>query len=316
MDLSIGRNRLRGAFLREEEFFGATFMTVLLFSMMISFVFFPSWIHINPYYSLSVAYKATAVPQKHAPENLPMIAKTQSPFLNGVRHSYYDYSGVKRAFHHRTSLHYLTQFDRQEIAKHILSVLPVKLQKRAISYLPYFFYFSQKYKIDPYWAISIAWTESHFNFKAKSYVGANGIMQIMPRTEEYLLNLLRYSPEHKGNTVLTNIHLGIYYLSKLLKQFDGNYREATVAYNMGPGWVKRWKAKRRRVGSSSNEYLNKVKNYYKQISIAHYHLVKECDKEYLSTYVVRTRKNNQQRIQPTSYKSFSLSFAPLYSYAN
>ncbi len=311
MNLLLTRSKLRRVFVRnEQKLVNFTFEMMLGMSIIVSFILFPSWVHMGPLISVPIISSIKTVPVIAVNGS---ISLSEFNATNG--HSYYDYTGIKRAFNHRTSLHYLTQFERQELPKTVLAVLPKKLQKRAGHLLPYFFYFSQKYKIDPYWAISIGWTESHFNFKAKSYVGADGIMQIMPKTKEYLLGLLRYSPQHKGNEVITNIHLGIYYLSKLLKQFGGNYVEATVAYNMGPGWVNRWKARRRVVGSSTNEYLNKVKRYYGKVSVAHYHMVKGCDYEYLSTYVVRKRNVPREK-QPTSYNSFALSFAPLYSNIN
>jgi hypothetical protein len=226
-----------------------------------------------------------------------------------IEHEYYDISNIPRAFRHKTPLHYLTQFDKKDVIENVLSILPKKLKKRAYKYIPYFFYYSQKYSIDPYWAISIAWTESHFNTRARSWVGARGIMQIMPQTEKWLKHQLSNKNQY-GNRTVQNIELGIFYLSKLLKQFRGNFREATVAYNMGPGWVKRWKARRRYVGSKRNVYFRKVKSFYNVLSRSHYNFVKGCDHEYLTTLVVRPSKRVQRRYILNQDRLFRVAMAP------
>lgn len=229
-----------------------------------------------------------------------------------IDHSYYDFTHIPRAFAHRTSLHYLTQFDQRAVVNNVLKAMPMKLKKRAYRYLPYFFHYSQVYKIDPYWAISIAWTESHFNRRAISWVGARGLMQLMPQTERWLKGEIKEGSSY-GNRTVKNIELGIFYLSKLLKQFDGNYREATVAYNMGPGWVRRWKAKRRFVGSRRNVYLNKVKRHYRILSKSHYYFVKGCDTEYAHTYVVKPSKAKLRSYDLSLEREFKMAMAPLIS---
>lgn len=227
-----------------------------------------------------------------------------------IRHRYYDFENVRRAFAHRTALHYLSQFDRRAVINNVAKTLPKKERMRAYRYLPYFFYFGQKYKVDPYWAIAIAWTESHFNTRARSWVGAKGLMQLMPQTQKWLQTQIRKKSKY-GNRSVRNIELGIYYLAKLLKQFDGNFREATVAYNMGPGWVKRWKAKKRYVGSRRNVYLNKVKKYYNTLSTAHYKFVRGCDYEYKQTYVVRPSRARLKNYGLSLERELRMAMAPL-----
>jgi soluble lytic murein transglycosylase len=61
----------------------------------------------------------------------------------------------------------------------------------------------------------------------------------------------------------TNIMLGVFYLKNLLDRFDGNYKLATVAYNMGPTWVRRRLNAGAAVGHR-NHYFNKVwRNYHR-----------------------------------------------------
>lgn len=85
---------------------------------------------------------------------------------------------------------------------------------------------------------AMAWTESHFNPHAQSIVGAKGIMQLMPKTAEYLgLNdSTIWVPED-------NIRAGVRLVALLQKRYtsvpDENqrWRFVVAAYNSGSGVV-------------------------------------------------------------------------------
>ena len=162
------------------------------------------------------------------------------------------------------------EISRQEMQETILSTIPPKLQPRLKPYLAHTIELCERYNIDPFWAISIMWTESHFDPKALSHANAVGLMQIMPDTGAYLSHAKgRRTPKKVLNSMLvhpqSNIDLGIFYLSRLLKRFNGNYIHATVAYNMGPGWVSKRLRKKQPVGTK-NKYLDKVTLAYKSVS--------------------------------------------------
>ena len=85
--------------------------------------------------------------------------------------------------------------------------------------------------------------ESEFDQRANSYVGARGMMQLMPYTAKlvakqaklpYTKSRLRTDPEY-------NIKLGSYYLAGLLEEYEGSYPFALAAYNAGPKRVRYWK---------------------------------------------------------------------------
>lgn len=83
--------------------------------------------------------------------------------------------------------------------------------------------------------------ESAFNPKARSYVGAMGLMQLMPGTARLVAT--RYIPDHgAGNPYepSTNVALGQAYISQLLNDVDGNLVRTTAGYNGGPGNVMKW----------------------------------------------------------------------------
>ncbi|HMK02149.1 MAG TPA: lytic transglycosylase domain-containing protein [Reyranella sp.] len=83
--------------------------------------------------------------------------------------------------------------------------------------------------------------ESAFNPKARSYVGAMGLMQLMPGTARLVTNA--YTPDQAGANPYdpsTNIALGQAYINSLLSSTDNNLVRTVAGYNGGPGNVMRW----------------------------------------------------------------------------
>lgn len=97
------------------------------------------------------------------------------------------------------------------------------------------------YSIDPLLVISVIREESRFDPEARSPAGARGLMQVMPQTAYQLDNKLKMglSNPHQIYDVKNNLHLGIYYLSNLIKEF-GSYTYALAAYNAGEEKVRQW----------------------------------------------------------------------------
>lgn len=93
---------------------------------------------------------------------------------------------------------------------------------------------SNKNKVDPALVRALIHAESAFRPKIKSHKGAMGLMQLMPATAKELGVKNALNPEQ-------NINGGVKYLAQLLKQFDGNIRLATAAYNAGPNAVRKYK---------------------------------------------------------------------------
>ncbi len=97
-------------------------------------------------------------------------------------------------------------------------------------------------KVDTALVLALARQESEFNAKAKSPVGARGMMQIMPGTARAIArqHKVRYSRSRLISDPSYNIALGVAHLHDLIKQYNGSYILPLVAYNAGPGRVRSW----------------------------------------------------------------------------
>lgn len=176
----------------------------------------------------------------------------------------YNFSNIT-TFSSRLRPQFISAIEKNLLKTELLGSMPRKMAKRAGLYIDDILHFSEVYRLDPVWVLSVIWTESHFRPGAKSYVSATGLMQIMPRTGRFLNELLNRPSDKKLVSELlvdprTNIELGTFYLKRLLKRFK-SHRYATVAYNMGPRFVSR----RIRSGGPigvRNIYWDKVKRHY------------------------------------------------------
>ena len=130
-----------------------------------------------------------------------------------------------------------------------LDLAPDHVKTRAQNYIKEVQKYCQKWDVDPALAFAIMQTESSFNPKAKSYVPAYGLMQIVPRsagadcakslnksfsapTANYL-----YEPEN-------NIEMGVHYLYLLKKRYYTKVTDVRsqnlciiASYNTGAGNV-------------------------------------------------------------------------------
>lgn len=93
---------------------------------------------------------------------------------------------------------------------------------------------AQKYEVDPALVAAVMEQESRFKPRAKSPVGARGLMQLMPRTGYWMGARNLYDPEQ-------NVDAGVKYLKYLDKRFKGDTRKVVAAYNAGEGNVIRYR---------------------------------------------------------------------------
>jgi soluble lytic murein transglycosylase-like protein len=86
--------------------------------------------------------------------------------------------------------------------------------------------------LDPALVLAVVSVESGFRPEAVSPKGAQGLMQLMPRTAASLGVQDAFDPEQ-------NLDAGVRHLEALLKLYDGNLTRALAAYNAGQGAVAR-----------------------------------------------------------------------------
>ena len=99
------------------------------------------------------------------------------------------------------------------------------------------------YKIDPLLVAAIIKVESKFSPKARSQVGAIGLMQIMPFTGKEIADKLKIDnfQQHDLYVPEINIKIGFYYLNELRREFGDDQVAILASYNAGRTNVRYWK---------------------------------------------------------------------------
>ena len=92
---------------------------------------------------------------------------------------------------------------------------------------------AEKYDVDPALVAAVIEQESRFKVRARSHVGAAGLMQLMPRTGRWMGARNLYDPEQ-------NVDAGVKYIKYLEKRFNGDLKRILAAYNGGEGNVMRY----------------------------------------------------------------------------
>jgi soluble lytic murein transglycosylase len=95
--------------------------------------------------------------------------------------------------------------------------------------------------LDPALVAGVIYAETKFDARP-SAAGAQGLMQILPQTAEFLAHrsgATTFTVSDLG-TPQVNIAYGSYYLRYLLDHYDGNKVFALAAYNGGEANVDRW----------------------------------------------------------------------------
>jgi hypothetical protein len=114
---------------------------------------------------------------------------------------------------------------------------------------------SEKYNIDHALIKAVIRAESNFNPKAVSRVGAQGLMQLMPKTAYAYEVKDSFKPEE-------NIEGGVRYLSYLLNLYRGDLYLALAAYNAGEKAVMQYKGVP--PYRETQTYIQRVMRFYQE----------------------------------------------------
>ncbi len=96
--------------------------------------------------------------------------------------------------------------------------------------------------LDPYLVSAIIREESLYDTHAVSYVGAIGLMQVMPATAHTVARSAGLAAVAREDLFEPDINLriGVRYVEQLLRTFQGNVIHVIAAYNAGPPAVRNW----------------------------------------------------------------------------
>ncbi|MEE8410062.1 MAG: lytic transglycosylase domain-containing protein, partial [Myxococcota bacterium] len=120
---------------------------------------------------------------------------------------------------------------------------------------------------DPLLFVAVIHIESYYDHLAVSPVGAEGLMQLMPPTAEWVASLtdLSWPDSHSFDPVL-NVRLGTNYLAHLNTQFR-KLDHILTAYNRGP------RATRYILGTHG-ELPDEIRDFYATKVLERYHLLR------------------------------------------
>ncbi|RPJ20199.1 MAG: lytic transglycosylase F, partial [Desulfobacteraceae bacterium] len=131
--------------------------------------------------------------------------------------------------------------------------------KRFTETLALFEKYGEKYGFDPLMLAAQGYQESQLDQKARSHVGAIGIMQVMPQTGAEL---------KVGDIQIAenNVHAGAKYMDQLMEKYfrDANFSEgnrplfAFASYNAGPGNISKMRKETKKRGLDPDKWFNNV----------------------------------------------------------
>jgi len=119
--------------------------------------------------------------------------------------------------------------------------------------------YGPRYGFDPLMLAAQGYQESQLNQRARSHVGAIGVMQLMPETGQQM-------KVGDIQAIEPNIHAGAKYMDMLMTRYfaDANFSEgnrplfAFASYNAGPGNIARMRKEAARRGLDPDRWFNNV----------------------------------------------------------
>ena len=145
-----------------------------------------------------------------------------------------------------TAAHAATPAQPQKLA---VNAFPLPVPQ---SIAPFIEEAAAKYRVDPNLVAAVAFRESRFKAIDTSWRGAEGVMQLMPKTARALGVTDLNDPRQ-------NILAGTKYLKMMLDRFHGDLDLSLAAYNAGPELVAKVGP---RATQEAIDYVAAVKSFY------------------------------------------------------
>ena len=218
---------------------------------------------------LRLAYELTALSdmpdaqrelqKNQSAANQPFADALLTDLLHASGNTLEMYKAIRRAFPQ------LATVEQDSVPRYFLRMYyPIKYEKSIRKY-------SEKYGTDPNLIMALCLQESYYNPRAKSRVGATGLMQLMPATGKEIAHQIHgvFASTDLENPD-TNVELGTYYFRHLVDLFDGKWQLAVASYNGGQGNVAKWR--RAAPSKPMDEFLESIpfpetRNYVKRVTL-------------------------------------------------
>lgn len=129
--------------------------------------------------------------------------------------------------------------------------------------------------LEPAYVAAVILAESSYNAGAVSRDNAQGLMQILPSTGEWIAG--KFDESYVEGCLFdpaTNIRYGCWYLGFLMNRYDGDKRCSSAAYHSGQGTVDAWlkdpaystdgRTLNVIAGTNADTYVERVLEYYEK----------------------------------------------------
>ena len=97
--------------------------------------------------------------------------------------------------------------------------------------------------LEPAYVAAVVMAESSYRTDAVSSANAQGLMQLLPSTAEWIAG--KFDETYSDGVLFdveTNLRYGCWYLGWLMRRYDGDMKCASSAYHAGQGTVDTWLA--------------------------------------------------------------------------